>query len=83
MDPLQSNSELKSELKENPLWFTRSGDVCLHTVYYCPKCQCQRTWHSIARSLFKCEHCGLRMRHDEHRNRFRLEQANEERRNVW
>lgn len=42
---------------------TANGDFCWYTVYYCPKCKKQRTWHTINKNLWKCDICGLVMKY--------------------
>ena len=32
-----------------------------HTVYYCPVCKCQMTWHTVSYNIWKCNKCGLEM----------------------
>ena len=53
------------------MWFTKS-DNGFYTVHYCYKCKCQRTMHSIARDLYKCDVCGLKLRYDYQKDRLTL-----------
>lgn len=48
------------------MWISMS-DSGWYTVYYCPKCRRQMTWHTIRNSIFKCDMCGLLMRYDGNR----------------
>jgi ribosomal protein L37AE/L43A len=61
--------------KEEPrarMWFSKSTDG-QHTIAFCLKCQRQRTFSSISWHLFKCDHCGTKMRYDEYQDRMILE----------
>ena len=42
------------------MWMTKS-DPGYYTVYYCPVCKRQMTWHSVNRNIWKCDMCGLEM----------------------
>lgn len=53
------------------MWKTQS-DISYYTVYYCPKCRRQGTWHTINKSLWRCDRCGLVMRYDERKDRMCL-----------
>ena len=32
-----------------------------YIVCYCPKCKCQRTFHTISLNLYKCDLCDIEM----------------------
>ena len=54
------------------MWITY-GNPSSYTVHYCPQCKKQRVWNSIARDLFKCSACGLKMRYKRNLDRMVLE----------
>jgi ribosomal protein L37AE/L43A len=59
------------ENKKQMFWKSWNGNG-FHTVYYCPRCKKQITWHTIAFDLFKCDICGLKMKYQVKDDRLHL-----------
>ena len=67
------------------MWKVKT-EVGYYTVYFCPKCKHQRTWHTIFYYKFylkeirkmmedfimKCDICGLNMKYDYKTGRLKL-----------
>jgi ribosomal protein L37AE/L43A len=45
------------------MWKTKS-EPGYYTVYPCPQCRTQRTWHTLAYDLWRCDMCGLKMKYN-------------------
>lgn len=53
------------------MWKNKS-EVGYHTVYYCPSCRSQKTFHTVNWNLWKCAKCNLKMLYDINKDRLKL-----------
>ena len=60
--------------KGSRIWFEYSSPGVFYTLYYCPACKCQRTWHSAKKNVFVCDHCHLGMLYVPGQDRFRIQE---------
>ena len=57
-------------MKEEKVWFRVSEydeydrPISFYTVYYCPDCGVQRTFHSFGFMTYKCDVCGCIMKYE-------------------
>ena len=68
-DKIDTSKKAKTEMNDSKkntakrFWKTES-DKGYYTVYYCPKCERQRTIHTTTYPYWECDHCHQRMIYD-------------------
>jgi len=64
-------------------WFTHIFNLGIkenyyYTVMYCPKCKCQRTWHTKnnqSNRLFYCDICRIQFKYNPTHDKFEIQQV--------